>query len=67
MFELSHVELQVLKELWKLIQFKQTTYDTPFETVTRETSLSMPGALDDPVTDHRWESPAKDSPNLYSD
>ena len=51
MFELSDTELQILEELWKLIQTGRTTQEMPSEDVSSRTSLTMPQPPHDPLTE----------------
>jgi hypothetical protein len=53
MFELSEAELQVLEELWKLIQTKCTMQDLPTEEVSNKTSWAVTQQLDDPLIEDR--------------
>ena len=53
MFELSEAELQVLEELWKLIQTQCTAEDRPSEEVSNKTSWTLTQQRDDPLTEDR--------------
>lgn len=57
MFELSEAELQVLEELWLLIQMECTTQKMPLDDFGSKMSSTMPYQFADPLTEGRNASP----------
>lgn len=67
MFGLSDAELQMLEELWKLIQSERTTQIILSDDVSSEPLSTTPMGFDDPLIERDGDSPAKVSQSLFSD
>ena len=64
MFELSESELQVIEQLWKLIQSGSTAQMIPSHEVSTVALLALPEGFDNPVVDHSSEFRAKDNRDM---